>query len=327
MSTASDPARHTPLAIVETYFEGGLSGGFGIDGEPTGQLIADPAHRSLGLRFPTQTRRVDTTAFEHLAFRVIEDGGSTWDEIAIALDDNIDEVYALLCSIADRVQLAGEDFVDAITEALDSLTGILALRRGLTHDRQVGLVGELLAFGALVSELGPSDAVAAWRGPLGEEHDFGTSTADVEVKSTTSERRAHWISSVSQLATTGTRPLYLLSVQLTRAGVASGATLPQLVATTRAAVGLELGRFDSVIDLIGYRNRDADLYRERWALRTAPAFFEIDSVFPAITPERLTSAVPSAERVSDLRYRVDLSGLTPATPPFSVDAEIPQGAP
>ena len=62
----------------------------------------------------------------------------------------------------------------------------------------------------------------SWRGPIGEEHDFGMSAPDVEVKTTLGERREHWISTATQLVPTGDRPLYLLSIQLTSAALDSG---------------------------------------------------------------------------------------------------------
>ncbi len=39
-----------------------------------------------------------------------------------------------------------------------------------------------------------------------------------------------------------------------------------------------------------------------------PAFYEVSGDFPAITRTRLDSAVESAERITDLKYRIDLTG-------------------
>jgi hypothetical protein len=167
----------------------------------------------------------------------------------------------------------------------------------------------------------------AWRGPFGEEHDFGTDV-DLEVKTTLSERREHWISTTTQLMPTGDRSLYLVSIQLTAAALDVGWTLPALVEFARGRLGSEATRLDNVLKGLGYRDRDADLYRSRWALRTMPAFYEIDATFPAVTQERLDSCIPTAERIKELRYRVDLTNMVSATPilPFdclAVNASVP----
>ena len=62
------------------------------------------------------------------------------------------------------------------------------------------------------------------------------SEADLEVKTTTGERREHWISTTTQLVPTGDRPLYLLSIQLTAAALDAGHTLPSLIASARSTL-------------------------------------------------------------------------------------------
>ena len=102
--------------------------------------------------------------FENLEFDVISDNQVVWHQLAVRLDDNLDEVYALLCAILDRVQLSGEPFAEAVEEALDSLTGILAVRHSLIREKQVGLFGELCALLALADEIGcdAADEFVAW---------------------------------------------------------------------------------------------------------------------------------------------------------------------
>ena len=171
-------------------------------------------------------RAPNVVELENVSFDVISDDHVIWHQLAVRLDDNVDEVYGLLCAILDRVQLSGYSFADAVEEALNSLTGILAVRHSLTREKQVGLFGELIVLLAVAEETSSADAMNSWRGPLGEEHDFGLPNADLEVKTTLSERRAHWISTATQLVPTGKRPLYLLSIQITGAALDAGHTLP-----------------------------------------------------------------------------------------------------
>ena len=319
MTTTDDSSRHVPIGVVEDYLVQGLDGVLGVDGSPAGRLLISPHHQTLAVQFPPDVRGPNVVEFENLDFDVITDETGTWHQLSVQLDDNLDEVYALLCAILDRVQLSGQSFAEAIEESLDSLTGILAVRRSLSREKQVGLFGELWTLLAVAEAKGAAAAIDSWRGPLGEEHDFGMSEADLEVKTTTGERREHWISTTTQLVPTGHRPLYLLSIQLTAAALDAGHTLPSLIASARSALATHVVRLDAVLARLGYRDRDSDLYHSRWTLRTSPAFYQVGLQFPAVTQERLEAMVPSSERITDLRYRVDLTGLEPSPPLFGVD--------
>jgi hypothetical protein len=258
--------------------------------------------------------------FENLSYEAIPAGGSQWQQLNVRLADNIEEVYALVCAILDRVQLAGEEFGEAVESTIASLTGILAVRQGLSRERQIGLFGELLVLLTLTCNRGESAALGSWRGPLGEEHDFGLEEADVEVKTTLGERREHWIGSAQQLSRTGNRQLYLLSIQLTTAALARGWTLPGLVEVVRNKLQSVTAQVNAMLTSVGYRDRDADLYRSRWTLRTRPGFFEVDDQFPAITDERIGPLVNSYDRIREIRYRIDLTGIPLAVPLFGFDA-------
>jgi hypothetical protein len=318
MTTPTDAGRHVPVGVIEEYLVGGTEGMLGVSGSPTGRLLIDPRHHLIAVQFLAGDRAPNVVEFENLDFEVITDDKGVWHQLAVRLDDNLDEVYALLCAILDRVQLTGEPFADAVDEALNSLTGILAVRHSLTREKQVGLFGELCVLLAVADETGCEAAVQSWRGPGREEHDFGMPLHDVEVKTTLGERREHWISTATQLAPTGGRPLYLLSIQLTTAAVDAGQTLPELVKSARSKLSSQVARFESVLAKVGYRDRDSDLYHSRWTLRTTPAFFEVGPQFPAITQGVLDAAVPSAERIKDLRYRIDLTSLPPSAALFAV---------
>ncbi len=304
-----EPRRHTPLPVIEGYLTDSIHGVLGVAGEPPGRAIIDPHHHTISIQFPVDGRAPDIVELQNVSFDLVHDDGVMWHQLSIRLDDNVDEVYALLCAILDRVQLSGETFACAVEEALTSLSGILTIRRGLTREKQAGLFGELLVVLALAGDIGAVRAAGAWRGPLAEEHDFGLAEFDLEVKTTLSEQRHHWISSVTQLVPTGIRPLYLASIQLTAAALGTGWSLPSLVADVRSAAAVGVARLDTVLGLIGYHERDADLYRSRWTLRTPPAFYLVDSAFPALTQDGLDAAVADSQRITDVRYRIDLAGI------------------
>jgi hypothetical protein len=311
--------RHTSIAVIEGYLGRGIEGVLGVTGDPPGRIVIDPHRATLAVRVPADGHTPDVVAFENLAINVIEDGGMMWHEMSVQLDDNAGDVYPVLCAVLDRVQLSGETFEHAVYQVLHSLTEILATRGGLSLEQQVGLFGELLTLLAVVDELGPETAISTWRGPASEEHDFGLPNCDLEIKTTLAEKRAHWISHLTQLVPTGGRPLYLASIQLTTAAVGAGWSLPSLVRQARNVAGIPVEALNTFLGKARFRDVDSDLYSTHWALRSSPAFFRVTSRFPAITPASLQASVPEFHRIVEVRYRVDLSGMQDSGPILSFD--------
>jgi hypothetical protein len=195
-------------------------------------------------------------------------------------------------------------------EALDALRELLAGRGMLTEEQETGLFGELLVLRHLLRQLSAADALASWRGPAAEEHDFALPDADVEVKSTTSELRSHWIGDIHQLEPSPGRRLMLLSIQLTGAGP-EGSSLAELVGeicdlASDAAVAAELRR------RLDYPDRYSRPQPRRFRLRTIPAIFDVDREFPAITPGRLEDAGLDRRRFKQVRYLIELDGYREA---------------
>lgn len=305
----SDDPRHVPNSVVDDYFSKNIAGVFRIDGAPRAELIVDPPSRVIGLRVQELGRAPAVTQFENIAFDAQLDGDTLWHRILVRVDDNLEEAYAFVRSILDRIQIEKAEFAVAVEEAVESLIGILALRRTLSKEKQVGLFGELLILRAVQRRDGTEAALKSWRGARGEEHDFGLSQLDLEVKTTTGERRIHWISGANQLVPTPGRPLVLASVQLTTAGSQAGRTLSTLVEETKARFHSKLSIVTGQLNSVGYHDVDADLYPTRWVLRSIPEFYEVGPSFPAITLGRLQTVVPGAERIQEVRYSVDVTGL------------------
>jgi hypothetical protein len=326
MTVAAGGGRHAPVDLVESYQAQGVNGALVVAGAPSARIEIAPQHRRLSLlvKVHGEARGPDLLDRANLAYDVQHEAGEMWHRLDVAFDDNLGEVYPVLCAVADRVQLGGETFTDAVEAVLGGLGDILAGRGGLPHEKQVGLFGELAVLLSLAGWTSTAAAASAWRGPDREEHDFGLPAADVEVKTTMSEHRRHWIGGATQLVPTPGRDLYLLSLQITGAGNGPGATLTELVAAARALQGAPAGAMDAGLAASGWQPRHADLYRSRWALRTTPEFHLVDAAFPAVTPDGLAGAMPAPERVIEFRYRIDLDGL-PAAPAL-FDVTIPGAA-
>jgi hypothetical protein len=318
--TEQNNGRHAPLDELKRYLDEEVQGAFASEGNPSARLIVRTKPvPSFGLQILTEGPKPDLSRYEYWSFHAIEQENEGWQEVRSTITGNDDEVYAILCTIADRVHNDQTPFHRAITEALDSFDETLALRNSLSLEKQVGLFGELLTLKAMIRHMEPIEALERWRGPKGEQHDFSLPQTDVEVKTTTSERREHQISSIGQLDSMPDRSLLLLSVQITHATSSEGQTLPALVTEIRELAATQIEGFNSALAKAGYRDKESDLYTSNWILRSEPSFYSVDDDFPAITQARLGAAVSSSERIRDLHYRIDLTGLSPTQPPFSVE--------
>ncbi len=139
---------------------------------------------------------------------VVHISGSRHVQLEVKDPDLFTDAYPVLCAVADRVQLDGQTIGTAISSTLRQLGHLLRAEDALSREAETGLVGELALLTGMIGVYGPADAVKTWRGGHGEEHDFGLPGVDLEVKTTISERRVHWVSSLTQLVPTGDRPLF-----------------------------------------------------------------------------------------------------------------------
>lgn len=307
--------RHLASERIQEYLRTGTPGTVRVAGSPMAYLVIDPPHRRLAIQVPANGPLPEVGRYERLAAVTVERGGKRWHELRMDGADRLTNLYPLLCLILDQVQLHGAEFAAAVDEALRIYGSVLDERMVLSDTQQIGLVGELLALEHLFGSIGPDSALAAWCGPDAAEHDFSLPLCDVELKTTTSEARHHWISSATQLTSRPDRGLYLVSIQVTSAGAAPGWSLPSLVEEVRVSALHRQHNVDLELRDRGYRDTDADLYDRRWALRSPPACYLVDDDFPALTPDRIAAAVPHAHRLLEYRYRLDLTGFATTSMP------------
>lgn len=302
-------SRHLSITSFQDYLRTGVTIEHPIDGEPRVTIVIDPVSPAIGLRVPRQGNdeppRLDLT---HA--RVVSGLGQRgrYFELRIVERHLLLEAYPVLCSIADRMQLRGQKFAAAIRDTLDPLERLLQRQPPLSLAQEIGLCGELIVFIGLCDAAGPEKALDAWHGPHGGEHDFVLDDFDVSVKTTSNERRTHWIDSLTQLEPTGQRPLWLVSHQLTEAG-AGGWRLADLVTAARQAVsdaGLA-GELDRMLAGVGWTDVLADVDARRWRRRFQSSTYGVDDDFPHLTAARLMEAGISTLRVPEVHYRLDLT--------------------
>jgi hypothetical protein len=315
----------TPESL-DTYFRAGIPTTHLLSLQPRCELRIDPGADTYELLTPAVGLEPDVAGLQYVSVDTVETDDGRWFRLFVAARDLRYEAYGLVISVVQSMR-GGATFAAATGAALTNLRSIISSRRRLSTDQQLGLIGELLVVRRLLDTTTETDVVGWWLGPLAEQHDFALPGFDVEVKTTTSERRTHLISGTGQLQPNPHRALWLVSIQLTRAGGAEGISLAQLVGDVRSRLTASRQGFLEHLVRLGWRDDDEDLYHDRFLLRSRPAAYPVDDEFPALTPGRLASAVPHPELVSAVSYRVDVSNWTPGNPGEPVDAFLasPEG--
>ncbi|WP_280338458.1 PD-(D/E)XK motif protein [Nocardia neocaledoniensis] len=317
--TGSDAVdvRHLSAEGFDQYVNNRVPMTLPVPGTPVASIFINPVAPELGLRIeiPSVSAAPDT-GLSNIETRITTFDGAWYLEVVVTSGALFRDAYPVLCAMIDRVQLDGMKPVAALRATLAKLSSLLLSPATLSREREVGLFGELLVLAGLLGPLGARDAVHAWRGGDAEEHDFGLPTLDIEVKTTSSERRTHWIESVTQLVPTGDRPLWVISHQITSAGAGTGWTLPELVDAVRDQLSVDAlrDRFDAELVGSGWYESARDQLSTVWTRRSPSATHAVIGDFPRLTPEAIrTDRVPMS-RISEVKYRINLDGLETTQP-------------
>lgn len=312
MSDTDPIAQLTPDSL-DQYFRSGVPTTHVLSDSPRCELGIDPGMDRFELRTPANGPEPDLAGMRRVSVETIDEPEGPWFVLRVDARDIRVEAYGLIVAIVQALR-GGAPFATATVASLVHLKAILAARHGLSTEQQVGLLGELLVVRRLLSVRGEEETIDWWLGADAEQHDLAFPTIDVEVKTTTSEKREHVIHGAGQLEPNPGRPLWLLSIQITRAGGARGVSLAGLIKEISGALSTRRPRFVEHLTGLGWRDEDADMYRDRYLLRSNPQAYLVDDRFPAITGARLEAVVPSPELVSAVSYRVDVTSRAPSDP-------------
>lgn len=244
------------------------------------------------------------------------------------LDAALRDVFFRLCcdivSATSRCDTEGE----AVDAAVARTWRWHHLLRGggggrLRPEEQMGLVGELLVFEHyLLPALGPSDAVAAWLGPLGAAKDFVAGSVGVESKARgTTSVDSVLISSEFQLADEDLDHVFLHLSALDPAdpGDEHAFTLHDVAARVRGALAAGGDavsiRFEALLAAAGFRVED-DYSDAAW-LGGERSIFRVTGTFPRLTPATLPAGIAHA------RYTLSLSRTGPfLVPPADLHSAL-----
>jgi hypothetical protein len=320
-------SRHMTEAILDEFLNAGPETAVQIPGEPEVRIVFQSGEGGVAVLVAWDGVEVpDLVGLEHLSARVVASGGQAWAELAIDDAQVARRAYPILSLIIDRIQLEDQSFASAVVGTVHDFRELLGNASGLSGDREVGMIGELIVLDHLAAVLGITRAIEAWRGPDRAEHDFDLGDGDLEVKTTLSEKRVHWIGSLGQLEPMPGRRLWLLSVQLTD-GPKTALTLTQRIERLRAScANADSETFDDKLYRAGWRDSYAATVRRRFQLRSLPLLLPVDMHFPALTTSRFTAAGLPLDRLRELSYSIEVTGLVgELEPPSAIVNLLTQG--
>lgn len=227
------------------------------------------------------------------------------------------DLFGALCAdLMESTSVVGPgDERAGVAIVLERLSRWRELLRALREDllseaRVVGLIGELLVLrDVFLPRCQPGDAVAAWRGPLGDEQDFIWGCALIEVKTQVASADSRvQIASERQLDTkSGWIWLCHQRLGVDAATEPEATTLNSLVHeishVLSAADERAKHRFFQLLVEAGYERRAE--YDQRRFVLARRVFFEVRDGFPSI----VGGSVP--EGVEEVRYALRLDSCEP----------------
>ena len=319
------PSRFPAWDQIEEYIDSGTPMLQEIAGEPRLELFLRGGAEEMGLQIPVEPDAeaiVNPLKEFHVHKIKIED--ECYLQVHTKSSNLFKPFFHLVAIISDSIQYDHESPADAITKAIHEWDALLKKESLLTEQVQIGLFGELIILEKQI-ERGGVGVFNSWTGPLQEPHDFRMVPAELEVKTTKSNTRQHIISSLSQLVPSKDCRLYLVSVVLEPAG-SGGETLPERIDKLRELLKPDINileRFNSILagNTIGYKDKDALYYGERYRMRVPLSLIEVDEMFPRITRGMLSENLGDrvASRILNANYSIDVEnmGFVEGTDEFS----------
>jgi hypothetical protein len=307
---------------LEKYFRSGTMTTHHVNDSPEVIITIDGPGQKISVLTPRNGMVLDTATLRRVTTGIDNRNGDEWARLTLDARGMYTEAYGLVISVVQAMR-GGATFAAASSAAMTNMKVLLAAKPRISEEKQIGLFGELLLLRTLLDTFDEFTVLDWWLGPLAEERDYAFPAFDAEVKTTLGESRTHVIHGAGQLEPSPGRSLWLVSIQITRAGGdPKGIGLPGLVNEIRERLTATRDQFVSHLASEGWDDDDAAMYPTAYVLRMTPAAYLVDDDFPAVTPGRLRAMVPHSDLVSDVTYRVDVSGRTAGSPGDPLDAFV-----
>ena len=152
-----ETGRHLAVPILLDHISMGITTVYPFIGDPPVTLLIEGAMPRLTLRAGTgQPAQMPPNPLKHVRVTPTFADGAHILEVSISGSELLLDGHAMLCAIADRIQLDGKHPVEAVSETLARWRSVLALRTRMTSEAEIGLVGELLLLEGLFTATGPN---------------------------------------------------------------------------------------------------------------------------------------------------------------------------
>jgi hypothetical protein len=193
-------------------------------------------------------------------------------------------------------------------------------RRGLSHEEEVGLFGELFFVKILMcTEIENQSVVNSWLGPLKSNHDFDCGSVSVEIKTTSADEGfTAKIRSLEQLDGSKCELLFLVAINLK--AQSNGETLPELVDSIETILNESpkaLLKFNNLLMRAKYIRPDSGKYINKYVTDSV-RYYSVRKGFPRISRDML------CEQVISCSYELDINSIPDdySTSAVSVIAKI-----
>lgn len=216
----------------------------------------------------------------------------------------LDGVFGQLVEVILQRIAEGANCLQACISTVEDFKSLLEARAQVrvTHEEILGLVGELLYLRRLTTY--DPRAVALWRGPYGDQHDFRGGTLSVEIKTASRQTADIRISSIDQLNPPSGGILFLARFVL--AAAEGGKLSVNDLCTEICNLGAGKEQLLLAIARIGCPAFDDPAWNAvRFNMETLQ-IFRVAEDFPCIVPKRFLAGQPDAG-VREISYAIDIS--------------------
>lgn len=229
-------------------------------------------------------------------------------------------IYLLDNQLKDVFSLFIEDIIESVINSTTENEALVASSnvvlkwkklfdkinfKGLTLEKQKGLIGELLLFNSLLNdEYNIDELLESWTGPDYNDKDFRFGATGIEVKLTSSKTPKVKISSERQLEIENLTQLYLV-LYVVEEVKDKGFSLNSLIDQIRTKINNNKSAlifFNERLLLVGYLDEDFENYNRQYALRKRN-FYKVKTEFPKL----ITSDLPIG--VFETKYNIELSAI------------------
>jgi hypothetical protein len=299
--------------LRDNYIEPGTPIEDPILDDPEFRLIFHPSPRQLGVRLLIADGKELPKAGElqNVSVSRVQIAGRSYAQVLTDAIHLFPTIYALIEDVLRRIEAGEKDCVVALANSLRNFEALVARAGGISREETVGLYGELLVLESLL-RAGKADA-KAWIGANRQSHDFRLSTLELEVKTTTSNNRHHYVHGLNQLTPSPGHDLHVVSIRLSSPGSGAGRSLDELIDDLLATMsGNEeaVQYFSNELDKTSYARGNHEC-TVAYQLAADLMQVSIGKDFPIVNHSRLEEMLggSAAGRVMRLDLLINLEGL------------------